>query len=105
MPRLRQQVAVANVLFPPICALVTSGAMHSVAQICNLLYRRIAFCGTWASARALELSDALPITNRRYGRLQICATRPRRALTHTDGRTPVSFSVQCLGSRLRKDRV
>ena len=52
----------------------------SVAQICNLLHRRIALCGTPASASALELSDALPITNRRYGRLQICATRPRRAL-------------------------
>jgi prepilin-type N-terminal cleavage/methylation domain-containing protein len=51
----------------------------AVAQICNLLYRRIAFCGAPASPRALELSDALPITNRRYGRLQICATRPRCA--------------------------
>jgi hypothetical protein len=38
----------------------------AVAQICNLLYRRIAFCGAPASSRALELSDALPITNRRY---------------------------------------
>jgi hypothetical protein len=51
-----------------------------VAQICNLLYRRIAFCGALASPSALELSNALPITNRRYGRLQICATRPRCAL-------------------------
>jgi hypothetical protein len=54
--------------------------LFSVAQICNLLYRRIAFCGTPASASAFELSDALPITNRRYGRLQICATRPSCAL-------------------------
>jgi len=30
-----------------------------------------------ASASALEVSDALPITNRRYGRLQIGATKPR----------------------------
>jgi hypothetical protein len=51
----------------------------SVAQICNLLYRRIAFCGTSASPGAFELSDALPIINRRYGRLQICATKPRCA--------------------------
>src|SRR5258705_8229379 len=51
----------------------------AVAQIGNLLYRRIAFCGAVKSAHALELSDALPIANRRYGRLQICATRPRRA--------------------------
>jgi hypothetical protein len=54
--------------------------VFSVAQICNLPYRRIAFCGTSAWSRALECSDALPITNRRYGRLQICATRPRCAL-------------------------
>ncbi|MEO8425619.1 MAG: Ig-like domain-containing protein, partial [Verrucomicrobiota bacterium] len=51
-----------------------------VAQICNLLYRRIAFCGTSTSASPLELSDTQPITNRRYGRLQICATTPRCAL-------------------------
>src|SRR6185503_1534666 len=50
---------------------------HGVAQICNLQYRRIAFCGMSASAGALELSDALPITNRRYGRLQICTTLAR----------------------------
>src|SRR5688572_3699325 len=31
-------------------------------------------------ASALELSEALPITNRRYGRLQICATKPRCAV-------------------------
>ena len=31
--------------------------LFSVAQIGNLLYRRIAFCSTLASARALELSD------------------------------------------------
>ena len=43
--------------------------VFSVAQIGNLLYRRIAFCGTSASASALEISGALPITNRRYGRL------------------------------------
>ena len=57
-----------------------SGDASRVAQICNLLYRRIGFCGTSASASAIELSDALPITNRRYGRLQICATKTRIAL-------------------------
>ena len=45
-----------------------------VAQICNLPNRRIAFCGPSTSASALELSDPLPIANRRYSRLQICAT-------------------------------
>jgi hypothetical protein len=48
------------------------GAQRSlVAQICNLPYRRIAFCGAPASAIAPELSDTPPIRNRRYGRLQI----------------------------------
>jgi hypothetical protein len=68
----------------------TLSVCFGVAQICNLLYRRIAFCGTSTCRRAsggqvsrcgtLELSDALPIKNRRYGRLQICATTPRCAL-------------------------
>ena len=43
-------------------------------RLCDLPYRRIAFCGGSATARAVESSDALPITNRRYGRLEICAT-------------------------------
>jgi len=52
-----------------------------VAQICNLLYRGIAFCGTLASASALELSEALPITNRRYGAIrQITNLRYEAAL-------------------------
>jgi hypothetical protein len=62
-----------------LIAEITDSYVFSVAQICNLPYRRIAFCGASASASALELSDALPITNRRYGRLQICATTPRCA--------------------------
>ncbi|MBI4663108.1 MAG: hypothetical protein HY735_30235 [Verrucomicrobia bacterium] len=45
-----------------------------VAQIWNLLYRRIAFCSASAKSKAPELSAALPIANRRYGRLKICAT-------------------------------
>ena len=45
-----------------------------VAQICNLPYRRIAFSDASARASALVLSDALPIANRRYSRLPICAT-------------------------------
>ena len=48
-----------------------------VAQICNLLHRRIAFCDAFARSRALCPSAALPITNRRYGRLEICVTTSR----------------------------
>lgn len=38
------------------------------------LYRRIAFCAPFKAAARLAKSDALPIGNRRYSRLQTCAT-------------------------------
>ena len=40
-----------------------------VAQTCSLLYRRFLTCHLPAA------SNVLPITNRRYGRLKICAAR------------------------------
>jgi hypothetical protein len=46
-----------------------------VAQISNLLYRRIPFCRARADLPWRHLSRALPIRNRRYGRLEICATQ------------------------------
>src|SRR6266498_2306199 len=39
-----------------------------VAQTCSLLYRRFLTC------HLSPASNVLPITNRRYGRLKICAT-------------------------------
>src|SRR5678809_1565851 len=45
-----------------------------VAQICNLLYRRIAFCRAFGFFEAIGVSGASQITNLRYSRLQICAT-------------------------------
>jgi hypothetical protein len=54
--------------------------VSSVAQICNLPYRRIVFCVRPELSSGLENSDSLPITNRRYGRLQICATLAALAL-------------------------
>ena len=47
---------------------------EGVAQIFNVPYRRIEFCGALALSSARESFDAPPITNRRYGRLKICAT-------------------------------
>jgi hypothetical protein len=44
------------------------------AQIFNLPYRRIGFCGAFELSRAFRIINALPIANRRYGRFQICAT-------------------------------
>src|SRR5688500_12349002 len=40
-------------------------------------YRRIAFCSALATPNTLEGGPALPIENRRYGRLKICATTSR----------------------------
>jgi len=48
--------------------------LRSVAQICNLPYRGIAFRRRPTSSRDLELAGALPIANRRYSRVQLCAT-------------------------------
>ena len=45
----------------------------TVAQTCSL-YRRVALCQTLGNDGAWDRSDAPPITNRRYGRLKICAT-------------------------------
>jgi hypothetical protein len=45
-----------------------------VAQIFNLLYRGIAFCAAFACAINSIRSEVLPIANRRYGRVQLCAT-------------------------------
>ncbi len=45
-----------------------------VAQIFNLLYRRIVFGWTLDLPKRFRLSDALQITNLRYSRIQFCAT-------------------------------
>src|SRR5262245_28823750 len=68
------------------CSCSQSRYAFSVAQICNLLVRRIAFCGALTTSRTLESPDVLPITNRRYSRLQICATRLSGALTTYESR-------------------
>jgi len=45
-----------------------------VAQIFNLLYRRIAFGRTPGNTTVSELSNAPQIANLRYSRVQLCAT-------------------------------
>ena len=52
-------------------------AATDVAQIFNLLYRRIVFGRVLDRSDALALSDAPQITNLRYGRVQLCATAAR----------------------------
>ena len=50
----------------------------AVAQISNLLYRRFLTCRACGELKALLIAKPLPIGNRRYSRLEICATsRPR----------------------------
>ena len=49
-------------------------SVFGVAQIFNLPYRRIAFCGAWANPKRWDESDPLPTSSRRNGRLQVCAT-------------------------------
>ena len=60
-----------------------------VAQIFNLLYRRFATC------RAPQAFDALPISNRRYSRLQICATSQGLALTLSLALGPIALWITC----------
>jgi hypothetical protein len=46
-----------------------------VAQILNRLYRRFAFGKAFEDSIVFGKSDLLPIENRRYSRVQLCATR------------------------------
>src|ERR1051326_4080053 len=61
-------------LSPPRGYLFTALPTLVVQQICSLLYRRFATCGSSAKSRGLGVTDAWPVTNRRYGRLKICGT-------------------------------
>jgi hypothetical protein len=45
-----------------------------VAQIFNLLYRRFSTCGARDKSGVQGGSCVLPIANRRYSRVQLCAT-------------------------------
>ena len=49
-----------------------------VAQILDLLYRGIAFCGPRESYQAAATLDGQPISNRRYSSLKVCATSAAR---------------------------
>src|SRR5262245_28603320 len=69
------------------------GRPIQVAQIFNLLYRRILFCCASTSTAIIELSDTLQIENLRYSRLKICATLKtiRRADTNRSGLPALLF--------------
>ena len=47
---------------------------QDVAQIFNLLYRRVALGRTLNVSKRVELSDVLRIANPRYSRVQLCVT-------------------------------
>src|SRR6266571_1727142 len=69
---------------------------REVAQISNLLYRRVGLCGACAHSDAVNLSNALPTASRRYSRLEICATTRRFALGYSAAALAV---LCCLGAR------
>ncbi|MEO8426364.1 MAG: hypothetical protein ABI651_04545 [Verrucomicrobiota bacterium] len=59
-----------------------------VAQIFNLLYRRVALGKAFAGSWVLEASNALQITNLRDSRVQLCATTPRASPWLRNPRVP-----------------
>src|SRR5439155_7583015 len=63
-----------------------SASVVFVAQTASLLYRRMPSCRTapWPGRR--NTAKALPICNRRYGRLAICATLNRDGALRCEGR-------------------
>ncbi len=65
-----------GVKMSPFCHIFPRAARGAafVAQICNLPYRGIAFRVASGCARDSTRCGALPIANRRYGRVQLCAT-------------------------------
>ncbi|MBE0546043.1 MAG: cyclic beta 1-2 glucan synthetase [Verrucomicrobia bacterium] len=59
-------------------------APDSVAQISNLLYRGFPTRGATEGSNASELVEPMPIRNRRYSRLEICASPQGDDLTASD---------------------
>jgi hypothetical protein len=50
-----------------------SDSLRSVAQSCTLLYRRFSICRVGNKLRS-ACFGRMPIANRRYSRVQLCAT-------------------------------
>ena len=57
-----------------------------MAQIADLLYRRMAFGCGFAVVRQVRTAEALRITNPRHSRLPVCATPANRASSFGDAR-------------------
>ena len=64
-----------NILSLRLAAIRLNHRVADVAQICNLLYRGFATRVLSQPPCGPEGSRVLPIANRRYGRVQLCATR------------------------------
>jgi hypothetical protein len=78
MNTLRQQIFDMKAASSLRHSTIAPALCGSVAQIFNLLYRRIASCGTLAKSMATGIARALPTASRRSGRLQVCATSAGR---------------------------
>jgi hypothetical protein len=77
---------------------------NGVAQSGTLPHRRIASCNVSWKSNALDTADAPPITNRRHGRVPLCATTDGASSRHHSFRrfsimTAVAFAFLLLSSR------
>ena len=73
-----------------------------VAQVSNLLYRRIPFCYTPQFSIALGNANLLPIGNRRYGRLETCATRVVSAVRPFPATRVIPIPRALIAERIRQ---
>jgi hypothetical protein len=64
---------------------VPMARLHLVAQIFNLLYRRIAFGRRLQISVRHRIASTLQVENLRYGRVQLCATSLGLPLRRSDG--------------------
>jgi hypothetical protein len=66
-------------MLPEVLTIVLRVGLSIVAQVLNLLYRRIAFGNALEFSHAHDGSEAVRSATPRYGRFQICATGPDRS--------------------------
>ena len=88
---------------PPAHPSRKTSRCRTVTQICNLLYRRFAICLPWPVRTRLDGTGALPLTNRRYGRLQVQCRQDLRGGGRTNGRQ-LRRNDMCIARDPKQDR-
>jgi hypothetical protein len=71
---------------------VANRRAKNVAQIFNLLYRRVALGKPRPTQKTWDRHDAPQITNLRYSRVQLCATNFD---TRLDSEVHIQFAISC----------